>query len=180
MRELVQLLAEQGPDGFTVDELAARSGVGKAAIYRRYRTRDDLVEAGFATINTDMPDVSHLSVRDALVSLLQWGAHSHATGMTPTWLIGMQRMPALKSMYLRKVVAPRRAALREVLVRGQSEGLLRRDLDLEVAVTCLSGPALLLGMQRARNSAESPVDIQQVVDLVLSGLLSPTARASGS
>ena len=75
---LVGLLAERGPDGFSVDELAARSGVGKAAIYRRYRSREELVEAGFAAVNGAMPDVDDLSVRDALV-----GCCSGSRGRTP-------------------------------------------------------------------------------------------------
>lgn len=177
---LVELLARSGPDGFTVDELAARSGVGKAAIYRRYRTRDELIAAGFASVNTDMPDVAGLPVREALVRLLEWGARAHATGMTPTWLIGMQKFPEVKQLYASKVSEPRRAALREILVRGQAEGLLREDADLDVAMACLSAPAIVIGMHRARGSQEGVVAIEKVVDLVLDGLLSPVARASGS
>ena len=52
---LVQMLAERGPDGFSIDELADRSSVSKAAIYRRYRSRDELIEAGFAAVNESMP-----------------------------------------------------------------------------------------------------------------------------
>ena len=38
----------------------------------------ELVEAGFAAVNGAMPDVDDLSVRDALVRLLQW-----VSGRTP-------------------------------------------------------------------------------------------------
>ena len=44
---LVALLAERGLAWFSIDELAERSGVGKAAIYRRYRSREELVAAGY-------------------------------------------------------------------------------------------------------------------------------------
>lgn len=177
---LVTLLAERGPDGFSVDELAERSGVGKAAIYRRYRSRDELVAAGFAAVNEDMPDVLDLPVREALVTLLEWISRAHASGMTPTWLVGMQQIPQLRDMYMCQVVRPRRTALEQVLERGRAEGVLRPDVDLDVAVTCLSAPAIHVGMHRARGSAIGEVSIEQVVDLVLSGLISPEARATGS
>jgi AcrR family transcriptional regulator len=175
---LIQLLAERGPDGFSVDELAVRSQVSKAAIYRRYRNRQELVEAGFAAVNEDMPDVSELPVREALVSLLEWVAGAHAAGMTPTWMVGMQRLPGLQQLYAEKVVTPRRRALRDVLQRGVAQGLIDPAQDLDVLLTCLSAPAILVGMHRARNQPGT-VELADVVDTVLTGALSPAARASG-
>ena len=177
---LVTLLAERGPAGFSVDELAERSGVGKAAIYRRYRCREELVAAGFAAVNEDMPDVSDLPVRQALITLLEWISNAHASGMTPTWLVGMQQIPQLRDLYMCNVVRPRRAALEAVLERGRAQGVLRKDIDIDVAMTCLSAPAIHVGMHRARGSSAGDVPIAEVVDLVLSGLIRPGARATDS
>ena len=177
---LVGLLAERGPDGFSVDELAARSGVGKAAIYRRYRSREELVEAGFAAVNGAMPDVDDLSVRDALVRLLQWVSGAHAGGMTPTWLLTMKQMPQVKQLYMDKVVAPRRDAVRQVLRRGVADGVIDAEVDVDTALTCLSGPAILVGMHRASGYQAGSVSIEDLVDVVLNGLLTPAARATGS
>jgi AcrR family transcriptional regulator len=177
---LVTLLAERGPAGFSVEELAERSGVGKAAIYRRYRCREELVAAGFAAVNEDMPDVSDLPVRQALITLLEWISNAHASGMTPTWLVGMQQIPQLRDLYMCNVVRPRRVALEAVLERGRAQGELREDIDIDVAMTCLSAPAIHVGMHRARGSSAGEVPIDEVVDLVLSGLLRPGARATDS
>lgn len=179
-QHLIELLAERGPTGFSVDELAERSGVGKAAIYRRYRSRDELVAAGFAAVNEDMPDVSEMPVREALITLLEWIAGAHASGMTPTWLVGMQQIPQLRDSYLCNVVRPRRSALEAVLERGRAQGYLRADVDIEAAMTCLSAPAIHVGMHRARGYPAGEVSISEVVDLVLSGLVSPAARATDS
>ena len=179
-QNLIELLAERGPEGFSVDELAERSGVGKAAIYRRYRSRDELVAAGFAAVNEDMPDVSGMPVRDALITLLEWIAGAHASGMTPTWLVGMQQIPQLRESYLCNVVRPRRTALAAVLERGLAEGYLRADVDIEVAMTCLSAPAIHVGMHRSRGYPSGEVSIAEVVDLVLSGLVSPAVLATDS
>lgn len=175
--ELVALLAERGPDGFSIDELAARSGVGKATIYRRFRSRDELIAAGLASINADMPQVDHLPLREALITLLEWSAGTHAAGMTPTWLVSMQQIPQLRELYAQRVIEPRRAALRAVLERARAQGLLG-EVDIEVALTALSAPAVMIGMHRARGY--NAIEVADVVDLLLNGLLSPAARANGS
>jgi hypothetical protein len=99
--------------------------------------------------------------------------------MTPTWLVGMQQMPQLRDLSMDRVVVPRRQALRAVLEQGQQRGEIRDDIDLESAVTCLSAPAILIGMHPGRGAPTSPVDVGGTVDLVLGGLLRP-ARATGS
>ena len=42
------LLAERGTGGWTVEDVAARAGVGRATIYRRFAGRDELVAAAIA------------------------------------------------------------------------------------------------------------------------------------
>ncbi len=42
MTATLDLLAEVGPTGLSVDEVAARAGVSKTTIYRRFATKDDL------------------------------------------------------------------------------------------------------------------------------------------
>ncbi len=174
---LLQLMAERGPSGFSMDELATRSGVGKAAIYRRYRSREEMEEAGLAAINEDMPDVSDLPVKQALVTLLTWIAGSHAAGMTPTWLIAMQRMPSVRDLYRSKVSGPRREALMGVLQRGVTEGLLREDIDLADAMRVLSSVAIVSGMHRSLQSETG--EMSDVVDLIFEGMVNPT-RANDS
>ena len=174
---LLQLMAERGPSGFSMDELAARSGVGKAAIYRRYRSREEMEQAGLAAINEDLPDVSDLPVRQALVTLLTWLAGSHAAGMTPTWLLAMQRMPAVRDLYRAKISGPRIVALMGILQRGQADGVLRGDLNLPDAMRILSSVAIMAGMQRT--VAAEHVDMSAMVDLILQGMINPTL-ASGS
>lgn len=176
-KNLLALMAERGPGGFSMDELASRAGVGKAAIYRRYPSRAAMEEAGLAAINDDMPHVSDLPVREALITLLDWLSGVHAGGMTPSWLVGMQKTPAIKAMYGDKVVAPRRQALEAIIQRGQEEGLLRADLDLDLAMRALSWTAIMSGMHADIRGEHT--DMGQMVDMLLTGMINPT-RASGS
>ncbi|MCO7221347.1 helix-turn-helix domain-containing protein, partial [Klenkia sp. PcliD-1-E] len=45
----LQLLGEGGLDACALDEVARRAGVGKATIYRRWRSKDDLVRDAFGS-----------------------------------------------------------------------------------------------------------------------------------
>jgi AcrR family transcriptional regulator len=40
-----RLIAERGPDGFSMDDVAAAAGVGKGTVFRRFGDRDGLVRA---------------------------------------------------------------------------------------------------------------------------------------
>ena len=54
----LELMAESGVHDLRVDEVAGRAGVGKATIYRRYRSKDDLITAAIAGL------VSEITVPD--------------------------------------------------------------------------------------------------------------------
>ena len=58
LRAALELIAEQGVHRFRTDDVAGRAGVGKGAIYRRYRSKDELVTAAIAAL------VSEIAVPD--------------------------------------------------------------------------------------------------------------------
>ena len=50
----LELIAEHGVHEFRTDDVAARAGVGKGAIYRRYRSKDELVTAAVAALVSEI------------------------------------------------------------------------------------------------------------------------------
>ena len=50
LRATLELIAERGVHGFRTQDVAKRAGVGKGAIYRRHRSKDDLVMASVAAL----------------------------------------------------------------------------------------------------------------------------------
>src|SRR5215211_8200032 len=46
----LELIAERGAHEFRTEDVAALAGVGKGAIYRRYRSKDELVTAAVAAV----------------------------------------------------------------------------------------------------------------------------------
>src|ERR671928_181553 len=69
---ILRLLADVGYGALTMDAVASEAGVGKATIYRRWRTKQDLVVDTLAELNreeAEAPDTG--SLEEDLRSLLQ-------------------------------------------------------------------------------------------------------------
>jgi AcrR family transcriptional regulator len=149
----VDVLAEEGVSGLTVEAVAQRAGVGKATIYRRFRDKEDLLTGVIATLGDDVvaPEQS-LGTRQALVALVEqvWDAmsRSRAWRIMPRLVSCADSHPELFSCYFRTVVAPRHALVAEVLRRGIERGEIRPDLDLDLAAAVLLGPAVYLTKMR--------------------------------
>ena len=47
----LELIGELGIHEFRIEDVAARAGVGKGAIYRRYRSKDELITAAIAALD---------------------------------------------------------------------------------------------------------------------------------
>jgi AcrR family transcriptional regulator len=164
---LLDLLAEGTPaEAISIEAVAARAGVGKATIYRRWPNKEALLVYAVATIKGDPPKISGTSVRDDLITLLRpvgIPSHTRAGKIMPCLLSAMQRSPELFRCF-EKISEPRRELMREVLRRGISQGELRADLDLDLVMVMLVGPVLaqaMLGWEHAGDRRTLP---QRVVD----------------
>ncbi|MEV1320168.1 TetR/AcrR family transcriptional regulator [Micromonospora arborensis] len=81
MASVLQLLAEGGFDGLSMEGIAQRSGVAKSTIYRHWNTLPQLVLDAFASINPTPPAVvSTGSLRDDLHAFLTQLAAGVTTG----------------------------------------------------------------------------------------------------
>jgi AcrR family transcriptional regulator len=167
----LELMAEQEVHEFRMDDVADRAGVGKATIYRRYRSKEELVTAAVAALVGEIviPDTG--STRADLLTLLREAVDVYsgrvAAGAMPSLVAAMHRSPELARAVRDGFLAGRRRALQEVLERGVERGDLRGDLDLELALDVLGGPLfyrlLITG---------GPIDEQLaegVADLILRG-----------
>ena len=137
-------------DGTTVESLsveavAARAGVGKATIYRRFADKDELVLAAVAALKQPPPAPAGLSVRDDLIGLARH-ANTVRRGLAgqimPCLIPELQRPGRLRDLYL-QLIEDRRDITRAVLRRGIATGELRPDVDVELATALLSAPSML-------------------------------------
>jgi AcrR family transcriptional regulator len=145
LRATIELIGELGVDEFRTDDVAARAGVGKGAIYRRYPSKDDLVTAAVGLlVNQEIvvPDTG--STRGDLLALMHEAVRLYSGSvpgrMMPSLVGAMAKRPELARVVRDGFLAGRRSALTEVLRRGVERGDLRRDVDLELALDVLGGP----------------------------------------
>src|SRR5262245_33261152 len=143
------LLAEDGDVGsLTVEAVAARSGVAKTTIYRRWRDKWELaldavmidMLPGFA----DPVDVG--DTRKELITFVNsvvkiWSTRPYGRAMQGL-VSEIATHPELAREYRDRVVNPRRDQLAPVIERGIQRGDLRPDTDVRLVHELLVGPIL--------------------------------------
>jgi AcrR family transcriptional regulator len=165
------LLAEVGVPGLTIEGVAARSGVAKTTIYRRWRDSDELALAAVwddllsgLKAPRDVGDTSAelLAFVEPVIAVLRSPLMSGVIrGLTSEIASNSE----LSRTYREQTVEPRREQLRLVVERGVRRGDLRPDTDVRLAHELLIGPV----MYRLLFSGQ-PLDdglASRVVDAVL-------------
>jgi AcrR family transcriptional regulator len=178
----LDLLSTEGFDRFTVEAVAARAGVAKTTVYRRFPTRNDLIVGALLRLNDDLPSPPAAGpVRDRLIGVLNGIRRRTTESVRGRILVQVAseglRDPALADLVHQRVLAPRRQVLRDVIADGVASGELRADIEVDPVVPVLVGPMLYLGMWSG-SSVTQGVTVESVVDLVLSGLTSAPDRSS--
>jgi AcrR family transcriptional regulator len=167
----LDLFADCGPDALGIEQVAARAGVGKATIYRRWPGKEDMLLDAVSTLRTQLPQPQGRSVRADLTALLSAICRDAADRRRARLFALLQgegsRYPRLMDTYIQTVVQPRRDAVRSVLRHGVATGELREDTDIEAASFLLDGAVL------ASMYGQGPVDARyarRVVEELLRGL----------
>lgn len=170
----LDLFAEQGFEGVCVEAVAARAGVGKATIYRRWPNKEELLLAALSSMKSPIPDLKGVSVRDDLVAMLTVMCADKADPRKArryALLLGEGgKYPRLMARYKETVLEPRHEALRSVIRRGIAAGELRADTDVEIARLALTGT--ILAKEKSAAAELNGDFAARVVDELLLGLAS--------
>src|SRR5580704_13775479 len=67
----LDVFAEKGFEGVCVELVAARAGVGKATIYRRWPNKEELLLAALGSLKSPYPEPEGGSVRDDLLAIVR-------------------------------------------------------------------------------------------------------------
>ncbi len=139
----VELLIES-EDGapLTVAAIVARSGVSRAALYRRWMSREELIAAALDSVRSD---VQMLDTGDLLADIIT--AYTIDLTSTPRGFDQLLRKRLVLALedrelqltYWRAHVSRRRVPVAAALRRGIDSGLLRTDLDIDAALDLIAG-----------------------------------------
>jgi AcrR family transcriptional regulator len=142
---ILRLLADVGYGALTMDAVASEAGVGKATIYRRWKSK----EALFAEAVQQMARTPAAPDTGTVRSDIETSTKAVLEGMTREALRIMPRLladaaddPALLAAMQDALLTPRRAMIGEILRRGVARGELRADLDVELVTHLLFGSAI--------------------------------------
>jgi AcrR family transcriptional regulator len=173
LQAALALFIKQGFEGMSLEAVASRAGVGKATIYRRWSSKEDLVIDAVARVFAEpvAPDTGN--VRDDLVQSgreLQVLMSSSPTGeVFPRMAAEVAKHSPLGRLYGERVIGPRRAILGEALRRGIERGELPATIDTELAIDQLVGVLLLRKLTGRLKQAGADL-AERAVDMLLFGL----------
>jgi AcrR family transcriptional regulator len=174
------ILLEQGYRGVTIEGVAARAGVGRPTIYRRWPSKPAVVVA--ALVQSDrlaLPAPDTGSLRNDLIAVQRHQVERmnspDARRVTAGLIADLADDPELADTYVSQFLAPRRATVLEVLSRGVDRGELDADVDFAFIYDLLVGPlfmrAVVWGQPLAPDAAEKTAD-------VILAAFAPTPRRS--
>ncbi|MFI6907311.1 TetR/AcrR family transcriptional regulator [Nonomuraea sp. NPDC050394] len=162
-----------GISELSIEAIAARAGVGKTTIYRRWSNKEDLVVDALATLKAPVPPLAGESVRDDLVTLLDQmrneSGHVRTKCVMNIAMSESDRYPHLFEKFRKIAIEPRRAAMRQVLERGMASGELRSTLEVELAMAILTG-TMVWFTKWGDTTERGPELAEGIVDQVLAGI----------
>jgi len=168
----LDVFAEQGFEGVCVEAVAARAGVGKATIYRRWPNKEELLLAAFGSLKSPFPEPKGGSVRDDLLAMVQVMCTDKADPRKArryALLLGEgEKYPRLMARYKETVVEPRREAMRAVIRHGVEAGELRPETDVEIAMLQLTGA--IMAQEKSLDGLLDGEFATRLVDGLLLGL----------
>src|SRR5262245_42615231 len=140
---VVDVLTRVGYGHLTLEEVARRAGTTKPAIYRRWRTRQQLVLAALAR----QLEAQALPALDSGCVVCDLGDAARvflaACDRVPPGVLGAlladcAGLPDLRTTFMARLFAPPRQAVGDLVDRAKARGDLRADLDTGTAVDFLA------------------------------------------
>jgi AcrR family transcriptional regulator len=173
-------LAEVGYAALTIEAVATRAKTGKASIYRRWDTKQNLVLDAF---------IARFGAPDDLLSSLLVDTDATTRDLLLTWAAGIVRISDEAGELIRAVVGeatrdpdlavaveqqvrrPKHAVLVDLLRRGVDRGEVHPDALSDLYADIL--PALLTYRMVLNNQPVTDHEAVEIIDRVVMPLISP-------
>jgi AcrR family transcriptional regulator len=140
----LEVLAERGFQAATMESIAARAGVGRNTIYRRWSSKEELITQALQEL---VAELDFQEGDDLYALLLDWiRDFARVFGdplygrILPAVLGELQRNPDFARLYAEQIVHPRYEKLVGLLRQAVERGELRRDADVEHIADLLYAP----------------------------------------
>ncbi|WP_242902777.1 TetR/AcrR family transcriptional regulator [Actinomadura terrae] len=176
----LELVRERGLAKMTVEEIAKRAGVGKQTIYRWWGSKAAVLQEALnerVNSTTDFPYTGDVRAdlhtqMSAVATLFNSSEFAPYAGL----IAAAQEDPELAASLRENMIEPRVRACEERLRRGQEEGQIRGDFDIDTVVEMLYGPLYYRLLLHTR--PPSAEQVSEILDVAFTGL-SPDPHKTG-
>ena len=163
-----QLIADHDVSGVSVDMIAARSGVSKATIYRRWPSREALIQATIDSLRRPAKDPDTGSLRGDLTVLLgelvEFLNRPVGGKVFAAFMNAAVRNPNLAALN-REMTRDARSVYETVIRRAIMRGELDKTVDVQLLTDILISPFLYRLL--VDNSEARPEDVAPVIDMAI-------------
>ena len=177
----LELLAEEGFQGLSIEAVAAKAGVGKTTIYRRWSSKDELVMDAIRQVQIDIPVMETGNFRKDLTTLLSTAYQGFMTHpypflgkLLPKFISEYQTNPEIFQDAILQLIVPRLQQFIHMVEQAQARDEIRGDIDPDLVLELISG-SLMIHWVFTRSqlpSSTSAVDtwVERMVDAVMNGI----------
>ncbi|TKC99463.1 TetR/AcrR family transcriptional regulator [Polyangium fumosum] len=169
-------LGRVGYGALRIEDVAARSGVNKTTIYRRWPTKSELVAASLRAANEEQEAVDTGTLRGDLLAVVMRSVRlcQTPTGRGIVRMLQMERADPEVEAISRALRDRRQQRNTAMLERGITRGELPADVNLELIHDLIFGGIFTRLIQRGEDVSEDYA--AAAIDTVLAGARAGAAR----
>jgi AcrR family transcriptional regulator len=143
------LFIEGGLGAVSFEQIAKRSGVSRTAIYRRWRSREEIIARALGRLREQAEETFADWAEGPISEVMDWFVENVPRQMlNPLYrsllrsVLALGDSSPLKAIYFETVLRPRREAFSALIRRARGSGALPDGLDPELIQDMLSGALL--------------------------------------
>ena len=167
---------ERGYHAMGMESIAARAGVSKVSLYRRWNSKLAVAADVFRLLRETITVQDHGNLESDIRFLLKQSIGSRDTKTTAKILMRtmgeISGNPELLALYREHILNPRIEQLRALVERARRRNELRADLSTELASAMIAGPLFLYYLALlAEAEVDLPTDLpSQLTRAILGGI----------
>ena len=151
----LELFVEKGAEGTSMQAIAARAGVGKLTVYRRWSTKEELIAQAVETARGDIPEQSVEDSAATVPEMVENAVPAAAAAIAEPgfravlaqMLGSAQTHPRIMEACWEHYILPRRRAAAALLVRAVEEGLVEPGADFDALTDMMVGAVVYRVLQ---------------------------------
>jgi AcrR family transcriptional regulator len=142
----LDLIAEHGVEGVSMDAIATASGVSKATVYKHWANKDALLLEVIGKVSGELPQFDSGDPKADMIDLLRYLAQvKKSRELGRIWMrvisYAMSNERFAKALQ-EHAFGPRRRQISRLLKQAADKGELRSGIDADLALDLLVGPII--------------------------------------